>query len=58
MKLSQGKYKHFHNKDKKLMGYNTKALILIESQKVSNWTLDGKLRKCVLVTFALKQVEK
>lgn len=33
MRLSQGKYKHFHNKHKKLMGYNTKAPILIESQK-------------------------
>lgn len=30
----------------------------MKAKKVSNWTLDGKLRKCVLVTFALKQVEK
>lgn len=33
VKLSQGKYKNFHKSIKNLWGYNTKAPILIESQK-------------------------
>lgn len=54
MKLLQGKYKHFHNKHKKLMGYNTKAPILIESQKGFQLNSRWQTKKMCACNICLK----
>ncbi len=58
VKLSQGKYKNFHKSIKNLWVTTLRHPYWLKAKKVSNWTLGGKLRKCMLVTFALKQVER